>query len=35
MRWRISGAPRDADAHVGMWFTDSDVYKTLEAMAWR
>jgi uncharacterized protein len=25
----------DDRAHVGMWFSDSDVYKTLEAMAWR
>jgi DUF1680 family protein len=22
------------DAHAGMWFADSDVYKTLEAVAW-
>lgn len=25
----------DGGPHVGMWFSDSDVYKTLEAMAWR
>ncbi len=27
--------PKDSGRpHVGMWFSDSDVYKTLEAMAW-
>src|SRR5438067_1526413 len=25
----------DDRAHIGMWFSDSDVYKTLEAIAWR
>jgi DUF1680 family protein len=25
----------DAGSHTGMWFSDSDVYKTLEAMSWR
>lgn len=29
---RTSG---DGQTHVGMWFSDSDVYKTLEAAAWQ
>ncbi len=28
-------APGDGQRHVGMWFSDSDVYKTLEATAWQ
>jgi DUF1680 family protein len=27
--------PGDGTPHRGMWFSDSDVYKTMEAIAWR
>ena len=33
--WNLQRSATDDRAHDGMWFSDSDVYKTLEAMAWR
>ncbi len=35
LRRALADPPGTGRPHVGMWFSDSDVYKTLEAAAWQ